>query len=645
MKILSRISFTAIICMLAALVFLNSQPVFAVSVDPFQSELVLLSPGEESHNGFPVMKYLPDTTSLYTDIHAAFEKSYLKNALRLYSISQLYASQLKIFDHPESMYLAITKNEGGFAKKGFYLSVGGKLIDKTSTPYIDITENAASGNLAGLMSLTQLFPHELGHVLYHLFSPEDSLSYNNHSVDMHYFSVVTDYPTAFNEGFAEHMENIARLEEKNDSIKQGIEQDLRRIQKLAEITRKKFERDLRIPLRIGFFKATMVNWFQKYEDLKRYRHAMDGTIKFRNTTPGFPNTADRITYRNTALEWDSTKVRNKVQAHSTEGMICSFFTSLTRSELGLSYRDTAFYSAFVSEDEANHVHYGEVLSPIENMFVKYFYVFNNFLISNNSEKSQLIDFMEGYLSSFPDESQILLEVYKEVFGEEYSPSIPSPIWQLVKNYKHRLLTLDAYGAITIPFYTFDLNAAEPEDLLTIDGFTEENASAIINYREKHGLFDNLEATEAIPGKDSQAYGMLIQHAFDHEAFKDGVENYNSDIRIGRLFVKPLLNIGLKVLIYLSIFYLGYYLLVSRGRKKSYIRWIFTFLGHYLLWWLVVLSGIIAVFAFNNPILIVLIIHGLLLSLTYLIYRKHQENRNFNMAMQLSLFIVMVLSLV
>jgi hypothetical protein len=297
------------------------------------------------------------------------------------------------------------------------------------------------------------------------------------------------------------------------------------------------------------------------------------------------------------------------------------------------------------DDEVRQVPYNELLSPIENMFVKYFYVFYNFVISNNSKRSQLIDFMEAYLSSFPDESQILLEVYKEVFGEEYSPSIPPPIWLLVKNYKHRLLTLDAYGAITIPLYTFDLNAAEPEDLLTINGITKENAMAIIDFRDKKGLFDNLQDIETVPGLDPLAYELLLQHAFEQEAFEDGVETYDSEIRIGKLFIKPLLNLGIKVLIYLSIFYLVYYKLVSRGRNKPYIRWIFTFLGHYLLWLLLVLSGVFAVFAFTNPILIVFIIFGLLLSSTYLIYRKHQKNRYFTMAMQLSLFILMVLSLI
>ena len=632
-------------CLFATIIFSGNQSAFVAAADPIQSKLVLLIPCDEIHNDYPVMQYLPDTLSIYRDVHDAFENSFLKHAHRLYSLSQRYASHLEIVEHPESMYLAITKNEGGYAKRGFYLDAGGKLIDKTNIPYIDITEKAAAGKLSGLMSLTQLFPHELGHVLYHMFSDEDSLSYNNHSVDMHYFSVITDYPTAFNEGFAEHMENISRLGEENQSIKAGIEKDIQRIEILTAFSRKKFKRDLRIRLRIGFYKATMVNWFQKYEDLKRYSHAMDGTIKFRSTTPDFPQAADRITYRNTALEWDPSKLRNKVQSHSTEGMICSFFTSLTRSELGLSYRDSAFYSAFRRGDEVLQLPMEALLSPTENMFVKYFYVFHTFMLSNNSKKSQLIDFIEGYITSFPDESQVLLEIYSEVFGEAYSPSLPPPVWLLVKNYKHRLLTLDAYGAITIPFYTFDLNAAEPEDLLTIKGLSEENAREIIEYRDKNGLFDKIPVPETWPGVDPRTCELLHQHAFNQQAFEEGVEAYEANIQIGRLFIKPLLDLGLKTLIYLLLFYLVYYLLLSRGRKKTYLRWIFSFTGHYLLWILVVLSGIFAVFAFNHPMLMVLVLHALLLSSSCLIYRKDRKNRNFSMGMQLSLLLIMVFSLI
>jgi hypothetical protein len=230
------------------------------------------------------------------------------------------------------------------------------------------------------MSVTQLFPHEMAHVIFRLLSPEDSLAYNSRSVDMHYFSIITDYPTAFNEGFAEHMENVARHFEENDSIRSGIEEDLKRIEESSGHAIDGFTRDFTHPFRMGFYKAGMINWYQKYEDYKRSEHAISGRVRFKNKSLALKNVEDRLSYRNAGLE-EEDAVRNTVQFHSTEGAISAFFTALSlREEKNFTLSDSIFEG--LCKEKLTEP------DQLQIQFLKYFHVMHHYVVHNNSSTSQ-----------------------------------------------------------------------------------------------------------------------------------------------------------------------------------------------------------------------------------------------------------------
>ena len=96
---------------------------------------------------------------------------------------------------------------------------------------------------------------------------------------MHYFSVRTDYSIAFNEGFAEHIENVSRAFEENETIKSGVFADINRIKIKSKFAIDGFEKDFLYPFRFGYFKMSMPIWYQKFENLKRYEHALNGSAK------------------------------------------------------------------------------------------------------------------------------------------------------------------------------------------------------------------------------------------------------------------------------------------------------------------------------------------------------------------------------
>lgn len=103
----------------------------------------------------------------------------------------------------EPVWLYLSPEDGGFARHGFWLrdDAGETYVD---APYIDLVVDEA-GLADG--SFEEIFAHEMGHVFLRRLLPTlpDGFSRSPH----HAFSI-TDYPTAFDEGFAIHFQLLAR---------------------------------------------------------------------------------------------------------------------------------------------------------------------------------------------------------------------------------------------------------------------------------------------------------------------------------------------------------------------------------------------------------------------------------------------------
>ena len=56
-----------------------------------------------------------------------------------------------------------------------------------------------------------------------------------------------------------------------------------------------------------------------------------------------------MTIRNAGIRQNTDELRNVVQLLSTEGVISSFFTHLTQSELANHYLDASFYQPFLRD--------------------------------------------------------------------------------------------------------------------------------------------------------------------------------------------------------------------------------------------------------------------------------------------------------
>lgn len=584
-------------------------------------KLVILRPNGQYIDSLPVMTVEPDTSSLYRYIANTIRNSIVNEVIDLYFISQVYLKNNNKISTIEPAYLAITNNTGGFAKTGFILKEAGKVTKKDKTPYIDILKKNATNDPASLMSFTQLYPHEMGHVLIDMLCASDKNSNNVRSVDMHYFSVITDYSTAFNEGFAEHLENVSRIFEKNSEIRAGIFADLDQVRLTSTSAARGFERDFIYPFRLGYYKATMLSWYQKFESLKRYDHAVSGDIKYKSVKLRKGSLADNITYRNTGIHLNKRERRNLVQMHSTEGAINAFFTSLINSNLKYKYLERSFYKQFVIDRNLvkNPVN---LFTPIQNQFIKYFVVLNNYVVINNSSRSQLIDFIEGYIQTFPQEEAEIKSIYKKTFGIDYSNKIPPPLWLMVKNYNHRMLTIDPFGAVTVPIYTFDLNAAEVEDLQILPGVAEEDAELIINHRNVNGFYYSLEQLAFIDGLSHEVSEKIQSSLFDEKVCNAALSGVGLNFNLGTIAIATLTYIFTRAFWYFLVIFGAIYFIFVKETQPNASKLIVLSLKYLAMWIAFVLTGLAIVFIQDNKILYFTIFTLLVSALAIVFYWKN-----------------------
>jgi len=475
----------------------------------------------------------------------------------------------------------------------------GKKIKKAKTNYVDIKESHIRSDLGKLMSFTQLFPHELGHnfeSLFMLHSKENEVSRN---VQMHYFSIVTDYNTAFNEGFAEHFENASRYFETNKQIKKGIQSDVEHLSSSLESKKSGFLRDFTFPFRINFYRATTLFWFQPFENLKRYQWVENGNIKFKTKGLAIGDADKAILYRNTGVFSDEKQLRNLVQALSTEGVVSSFFSKLINSSLKNNYLDSNFYKKFLSDSTQNLPNPKQIFNPVQNQYFKIFTVFANYLKHDISEKSKLITFVEGYCTIFPAEKDSVLKIFKHSTGHTFPNSLPIQNWLLVKNINHKIWVMDQFGIFTLPVHTFDINAAEIEDILTIKEISFQEAESIVNYRNSNGFFKTFDDLKKVPGLSGSSVQRIMLCEFDQEFF-DKLQNPTHSFY--GIIWRGLEHILLKSLVYFAITILIIWFFMYRKQKIGIKIALIRSLVKLAFWLFLVLTAIASVIVISKPLL-------------------------------------------
>ena len=521
---------------------------------------VILKPTGEKKEDLPVLEPFTEDTENKKAVEALFENSFMKQDVKLYFLVQNYLINQGIWEKHEPAYLLVSNEQGGFADFGFYLKQGEEVIDKKNVPYIELVKNNA-GEENYLGSMTQIYPHEMGHIMYQMLSEVTGTDFPR-SGDVHYLSITTDYRTAFHEGFAINFENVSREYESNKQLKQAIFQDIENKKKSLGSYIAGYRHDFQLPLRLEYYRSAMVVWFQNFENLKRYTWVKSGFTKYKNTTIRTKNMENALYYRNSGIHPDTTKIRDFQQALASEGVIATFFWKLINSESKNIYLNRNFYRSFLCDSKNLPAHPVEIFSPLENQYMKIFTVLKKYMNSNSTARPQILDFVDGYVSEFPAEKDEIYSIFRLATGHDVSDDFGPELWIINREHKHGFLVLDQFGGNVAPFYAFNLNTADALDLLTFKNISRDEAQKIMDYRDAKGFLGSLDEIASIPGVSPQTAETLKSSTYDLEyinKFEDEL-----DLNVAKLILLNLAHPFIRGAWVFAIFLIVYYFVFLRA---------------------------------------------------------------------------------
>jgi len=230
----------------------------------------------------------------------------------------------------------------------------------------------------------------------------------------------------------------------------------------------------------------------------------------------------------------------------------------------------------------------------------------------------------------------------EVSGRAYTNELPPQLWLMVKGHDHRMLAIDPFGAITMPVYTFDLNAAQEEDLLTMDGLPTNDINIILSHLENNGFFYDLDEIEQLDGISDKASYFLRYHSFDKEYFNTLEE---PKLSFSAIIFTPIWKLVYKICAYLIflILILNVFLL---PRKKSTIRSrIWISIRYSLLWIALSILSLGIIVFIPNVLLSMLILLSGLIAFNVIIYFRRKEQLSRLLLMSLLMGLILIASII
>lgn len=285
--------------------------------------------------------------------------------------------------------LFLSDDEGGFPRTGLELidSSGGR----TAFPalnYVDLVldvERADRGDL-------YIYSHELGHVMMNnIMSGFMRRDQERMTSKQHVSMGVTDYYTAFYEGWGIHFECSA-----NDIEKYRRNQDdgYRYDRIISAVWHSRIDRELRIT-------GVKQNRFIHQKLVPPVLHEKNMTVE------------DMILLEHTSPVFDFTELRNGQQMMSSEGVLASLFYHINSNKaVQAHYRNAEFYRAFLLQPLPKGISPADIFSPYENVVLKNFYVWHLLKKKTSfNEKPVFTEFIRVWCEAFPEDKKELLEIF------------------------------------------------------------------------------------------------------------------------------------------------------------------------------------------------------------------------------------------
>ena len=281
------------------------------------------------------------------------------------------------------MYLLMSTEEGGYARFGFWLEDATGKRRLVLAGYVDLVVRDDSVDGGGF---EEIFSHELGHLITKTLIGGVPCG---PAQKMHQSMTVTDYPTAFYEGYAEHFQPLARDATTNTAVRKMM--------------------DGRGATDLELFWLSAADGQLRSDGVKR------NWFIHRKPIPALALDANPDLYRlfiddETSTTFLPTELKNGQEMMASEGVIATLFYRMVNDHrLGQSYREPAFYRAFVGQPVETPQ---EAVTPYENVNLKLFAAMEK-LRRPTRTGPPIIELVNEYARLFPDEAKRIYELFIE----------------------------------------------------------------------------------------------------------------------------------------------------------------------------------------------------------------------------------------
>ncbi len=489
-------------------------------------------PGPDGRS-YPVLRETEDSP-LVGKVKETLAQTFCSQALRL----NRRARAMVLWDLPESTphavverkrlsqpaYLLLSQDEGGYARRGFWLEESGRGADGPARRFIpgDFVDLVVGETAVARGFLEEVFPHELGHVT---MSQVLGKLPPGQARNMHMSMAVTDYPTAFVEGWAEHFQTMA-----------------------VDATINPYLRGLARPDGADL----MASWHSRVDGWLRTAGVRRNLLAHRKTLPAEAmrgaDPYDIYLDYETSASFAVDELKGGQEMLACEGFIATLFYRLATSErLGRTYREPSFYARFRLPDESREgISPEATFGPIENAYLKLIAAMRELGRTPLSpERPYALQLVAAYARLFPDEAEAVYgEFVQATWGATVSQALAAQLEETAKIARRgayaqfrdclpkdlaamrdlvadlvagrvsldaglgpELWLLNSGFLIASPVFfperrvplAINLNAASEAHLMTIPGIDFSLAGGIVAARRRAGFFTDLAEIGRVPG--------------------------------------------------------------------------------------------------------------------------------------------------
>jgi hypothetical protein len=322
---------------------------------------------------------LPDDNALVKKIEEQLQFPFHRSVIKLSQCARNLSSKTK---GPNVLFLSQT--EGGFPRQGLILKQEDRSDNFPGLYYVDLVldeQRVTQGEL-------DIYSHELGHVMM-LNIMGDEIP-DSRSIKQHVSMGITDYSTAFFEGWGIHFQRLAY-----DNI---------------PFYRQTYQNSL------DYSRGFVRNWHSNIDQSLRLNAVLENTYIHQKLLPDVDITVldaeELILLEHTSPVFDKTRLKNAQQMLSCEGVLATLFYRInTDAILQNNYREKSFYERFLLAPIPADIEPEEVFTPAENIFLKNFYVWDKIKERLTPETAIFIEFIREWGNSFPEDKEEILKLF------------------------------------------------------------------------------------------------------------------------------------------------------------------------------------------------------------------------------------------